>query len=80
MERFDPREGNKCVQVKAMKESRSRAAAAEHKGRIYVTGGLNLNYLETVEMFAFFIFSYFLFKFALLTDIFFDIYLFRHFF
>ena len=56
VERFDPREGNKCVQVKEMKESRCYAAAAEHKGMIYVTGGYNgKNVLDTkleVEMFA----------------------------
>ena len=39
MERFDPREGNKCVPMKAMKESRLWAAATVHKGLIYVTGG-----------------------------------------
>ena len=58
VERFDPREGNKCVQVKEMKESRALAAAAEHSGLIYVTGGWNeYEYLNTVEMFAFFRFS-----------------------
>ena len=68
VERFDPREGNNCVPMKAMKESRWWAAAAEHKGMIYVTGGWKWNdYLETVEMFAFFRFIYFTFKFTLLT-------------
>lgn len=57
VERFDPREGNKCVQVKAMKEGRQKAAAAEHNGRIYVTCGWNgideEKNLVTVEMSAF---------------------------
>ena len=59
MERIDLREGNKCVQLKEMKESRSGAAAAERKGMIYVTGGFNLyrKDLDSVEMFDFFSFN-----------------------
>ena len=60
MERFDPREGNKCVPMNAMKESRYGAAAAEHKGRIYVTGGFNGKSSDSVEMFALFIFNYYI--------------------
>ena len=60
MERFDPREGNRCVPMKAMKESRDGAAASEHKGLIYATGGLNTNGgSDTVEMFVF-VFSLFI--------------------
>ena len=54
VERFDPREGNKCVHVKAMEESRYWAEAAEHKGMIYLTGGMDRGVSDTVEMFAFF--------------------------
>ena len=65
VERLDPREGNKCVPIKAaMKERRYGALAAEHKGMIYVAGGWKWNdYFETVEMFAFFRFISFKFKF-----------------
>lgn len=60
MERFDPREGNNCVQMKEMKESRSWAASAGHKGLIYVTGGMHgNNCLDTVEMFAIFVFFFY---------------------
>ena len=71
VERFDPRDANKCVQMKAMKESRLGAAAAEYKGLIYMTGGIGSN---DVEMFAFFRFIYFTFKLTVLT-----LYLFRFF-
>ena len=68
VERFDLREGNKCVPMKVMNKSRWWTAASEYKGRIYVTGGWNGNGdLDTVEMFAFFRFILFKFKFALLT-------------
>ena len=51
VERFDHREGNNSVLVKAMKEGRSRASAAGHNGQIYVTGGRALGKcLDTVEM------------------------------
>ena len=55
VERFDQREGNTSVLVKAMKEGRSRASAAGHNEQIYVTGGNALGRgkgLDTVEMFA----------------------------
>ena len=55
VERFDHREGNNSVLVKAMKEDRCRASAACHNGQIYVTGGYAFgrgNGLDTVEMFA----------------------------
>ena len=52
-ERFDPREGNKCVHVKKMQESRHWPEAAEHKGLIYVTGGIDRDVSDIVEMFAF---------------------------
>ena len=52
VERFDHREGNNSVLVKAMKEGRNRASAACHNGLIYVTGGYALGMLDTVEMFA----------------------------
>lgn len=64
VERFDPREGSKSVQVKNMKECRSYAAAAELNGFIYMTGGRNEKRLDTVEMFAPFCFIYFALKFA----------------
>ena len=52
VERFDQREGNNSVLVKAMKEGRSRASAAAHNEQIYVTGGRALGMLDTVEMFV----------------------------
>ena len=36
-----------------MRESRYSAAAAVHNGQIYVVGGWNDKYLDTVEMCAF---------------------------
>ena len=55
VERFDPREGINCTQVKSMKLERHFAAAAEHKGLIYVTGGRNGDHeIDAVEMFGFF--------------------------
>ena len=54
VERFDPRDGNKCVQLKEMKEGQYRATAAEYNGRIYVTGKNGWKEDNTVEMFAFF--------------------------
>lgn len=61
LERFDPRVGNKCELLNAMKESRFEAAASEHNGLIYVTGGytrsenrMNRRSLNTIEMFALF--------------------------
>ena len=58
VERFDPRAGKKCVQVKMMNEIRIKASAAEQNGLIYVTGGWNWNEtkgsrLDTVEMIPF---------------------------
>ena len=52
VERFDQREGNNSVLVKAMKERRGRASAAAHNEQIYVTGGnaLEKRGLDTVEM------------------------------
>ena len=53
VERFDHREGNNSVLVKAMKEGRGHASAACHNGLIYVTGGYALGRgLDSVEMFA----------------------------
>ena len=53
VERFDQREGNNSVLVKAMKERRSHASAAAHNGQIYVTGGYAPGRgLDSVEMFA----------------------------
>ena len=51
VERFDQRERNSSLPVKAMKERRSRASAAAHNGSIYVTGGYAFGRgLDTVEM------------------------------
>ena len=51
VERFDQREGNTSVLVKAMKEGRSRASAAAHNEQIYVNGGYALGRgLDSVEM------------------------------
>ena len=58
VERFDQREGNGSVLVKAMKEGRTRASAAGHNGLIYVTGGYAFgrgNGLDTVEMLVVFL-------------------------
>lgn len=38
VERLDTREGNKCVFVQAMSQSRWHAAAMQHNGKIYVSG------------------------------------------
>lgn len=61
VERFDLRE-EKCEQLSSMRECRYFAAAAEHNGKIYATGGFkvieepywNLAASDTVEMFAIF--------------------------
>ena len=59
VERFDQREGNNSVLVKAMKEGRSRASAAAHNGLIYVTGGCALGkVLDTFEMLVVSLFFY----------------------
>ena len=41
VDRFDPRAGNNCERKAPMKQSRYLAAAVEHDGRIYITGGKN---------------------------------------
>ena len=58
VDRFDPRAGNNCERKEPMKQSRYLAAAVEHDGRIYITGGRNGRRdndtaLNTVEMFVF---------------------------
>ena len=59
IERFDPRENYKCIQIKAMKEKRSYAAAVEHKGFIFVAGGWNGDTgLDSVEMQFFLTFKF----------------------
>ena len=53
MERFDPRESNKCVPMKPMSKRRRNAAAVEHNGFIYVIGGWGeMESPNIVEMFC----------------------------
>ena len=71
MERFDPRESNKCVPMKLMSKRRRNAAAVEHNGFIYVIGGWGeMESPNIVEMFCLHLIT---FKFTILMDLFFHL-------